>query len=164
MKRMDEMVQLPTGVGTGRQDRAAAHLEVQGLLHMEAKRLASLCKATGTLPVLAKTTLVLMLQWTACHNVPVWNGNSNQPSLQGEPDTERPACIYMAPPKDGIALAAAEEWRDKSLLYQLTAPVYGQANAPRRWYLHVLRTLLDRQWQVHTLDPCFVLMIKLQRF
>ncbi|CAE7806594.1 RE1, partial [Symbiodinium necroappetens] len=49
---------------------------------------------------------------------------------------------------------AVEEWNDSSLLYKLSAPVYGQANAPRRWYVHVANTLGGLGWTAHTLDPC----------
>ena len=63
-------------------------------------------------------------------------------------------CIYMKPPADPVSRQAVPEWRDPDLVYQLTAPVYGQANAPRRWYLHVLRILTELQWERHSLDPC----------
>ena len=105
-------------------------------------------------PVLAKTTLVLIIQWAASFGVSLWNGDCKSAFLQGEPDTERPAKIHMRPPRDPIALAAVPEWQDPDLLYQLTAPVYGQANAPRRWFLHVLHTLQALLWIQHTLDPC----------
>ena len=105
-------------------------------------------------PVLARTTLVLIVQWAATFNVSLWNGDCKSAFLQGEPDTERPVCIYMKPPQDDIARAAVPDWEDTNLYYQLTAPVYGQANAPRRWYLHVLRVLTELGWAQHTLDPC----------
>ena len=54
-------------------------------------------------PVLAKTSLVLILQWAASHGVSLWNGDCKSAFLQGEPDTERPVCIYMQPPKDDIS-------------------------------------------------------------
>ena len=105
-------------------------------------------------PVLAKTTLVLIIQWAACFDIILLNGDCKSAFLQGEPDTERPVRIYMRPPTDDIAKAAIPEWNDPLLLYQLTAPVYGQANAPRRWFLHVLHTLMAKGWRQHSLDPC----------
>ena len=105
-------------------------------------------------PVLAKTSLILLIQWAACFNVSLWNGDCKSAFLQGEPDTERPVHIYMRPPTDDIALAAVPQWCDRELLYELTAPVYGQANAPRRWFLHVLKVLTGLAWEQHTLDPC----------
>ena len=112
-------------------------------------------------PVLAKTTLVLIVQWAACFNVSLWNGDCKSAFLQGQPDTERPTRIYMKPPTDGIALKAIEAWNDPDLLYELSAPVYGQANAPRRWYLHVLHVLMtELGWSQHSLDPCCFLQHK----
>ena len=106
-------------------------------------------------PVLAKTTLILIIQWAAIFQVSLWNGDCKSAFLQGQPDHERPTCIYMRPPKDDISREAVPEWSDDNLLYQLTAPVYGQANAPRQWYLHVLHVLTnDLGWHKHSLDPC----------
>ncbi|CAE7889819.1 RE1 [Symbiodinium microadriaticum] len=53
---------------------------------------------------------------------------------------------------------AVPEWSEANLLYKLSAPVYGQANAPRRWYVHVARTLTGLGWTAHTLDPCLWLL------
>ena len=110
-------------------------------------------------PVLAKTTLVLIIQWAATFNVALWNGDCKSAFLQGEPDTERPTQIYMRPPQDPIAKESVPEWNHPLLLYALTAPVYGQANAPRQWFLHVLRVLLGLQWRQHSLDPCCFLQV-----
>ncbi|CAE7804420.1 GIP [Symbiodinium necroappetens] len=70
--------------------------------------------------------------------VSLWNGDCKSASLQGRPDDERPTPIFMAPPKDPVALEAIPEWNDPALLYKLSAPVYGQSNAPRRlkWARH----------------------------
>ena len=105
-------------------------------------------------PVLAKTSLHLIIQWAACYQVSLANADCKSAFLQGEPDDERPACIYMKPPNDGVSKEAIPEWQDPQLLYRLTAPVYGQANAPRRWFLHVLKVLTDLKWRQHSLDPC----------
>ena len=110
-------------------------------------------------PVLAKITLVLIIQWAATFRVTLWNGDCKSAFLQGEPDTERPTQIYMRPPQDPIAKASVPEWNHPLLLYALTAPVYGQANAPRRWFPHVLRVLLGLNWQQHSLDPCCFLQV-----
>ena len=108
-------------------------------------------------PALAKTTFVLIIQWAASHGVSLWNDNCKSAFLQGEADTERPTQIYMKPPQDAIALESVPEWRHPLLL---TAPVYGQANAPRRWFLHVLHVLLDKGWKQHSLDPCCFLQVE----
>ena len=107
-------------------------------------------------PVLAKGSLVLIIQWASGFNVKLWNGDCKSAFLQGEPDTERPVQIYMKPPQDPVALDSVAEWSHPLLLYALTAPVYGQANAPRRWFLHVLNTM---SWEQHSLDPCCFLQL-----
>ena len=97
---------------------------------------------------------MLIIQWAACHKVSLHNGDCKSAFLQGLPDVERPAAIYMRPPQDGISLEANPMWRLKRYVYRLSAPVYGQANAPRRWFLYVLQVLTGKHWEQHTLDPC----------
>ncbi|CAE7201569.1 CCC1, partial [Symbiodinium sp. CCMP2592] len=79
------------------------------------------------------------------------------PVLAREPDTERPEQIFMRAPADPIALQANPEWRCKTLLYKLSAPVYGQSNAPRRWYDHFSKVMRKLGWTQHSLDPCLFL-------
>ncbi|CAE7949087.1 TY5A, partial [Symbiodinium sp. KB8] len=71
-----------------------------------------------------------------------------------KPDNERPEPIFMRPPTDPVAIGAIPEWNSEQLLFKLSAPVYGQSNAPRRWYLHVADKLSGLGWVRHTLDPC----------
>ena len=108
-------------------------------------------------PVLSRSAFHLMLQWAASRRVKLHNADCKSAFLQGDPDVERPENIYMRPPQDPVALEANPDWRDSRLLYLLTAPVYGQANAPRQWYEHVVRVLLSLGWSRHTLDPCLFL-------
>ena len=69
-------------------------------------------------PVLAKTTLVLIIQWAATFNVALWNGDCKSAFLQGEPDTERPTQIYMRPPQDPIAKESVPEWNHPLLFFE----------------------------------------------
>ena len=109
-------------------------------------------------PVLSRTGLMCILQWAASNKTDLVNGDCKSAFLQGKPDDERPEKIYMKVPQDGISLYAIKEWTNApDTLYQLTAPVYGAANAPRRWYLHVRETMEGLGWQVHSLDPCLFL-------
>ena len=49
---------------------------------------------------------------------------------------------------------AVPDWKaNPSQLYVLSAPMYGQANAPRQWFLHVLDVMLALGWIQHSLDP-----------
>ena len=98
---------------------------------------------TRDAPVLARISFMLVIQWAASHQVSIYNGDCKSAFLQGLPDDERPEAIYMRPPQDDLSLEVNPEWKNKNMVYQLTAPVYGQANAPRRWYLYVLSKLLE---------------------
>ena len=61
----------------------------------------------------------------------------------------------MRCPQDQIALDAVTEWKQNlQQLYVLHAPVYGRANAPRQWFLHVCDVMTGLSWQQHSLDPC----------
>ena len=101
-----------------------------------------------------------ILQWSSTHRVDLWNGDCQSAFLQGAPDDERPTSIFMRPPSDPVSRQAVPEWSRPDLLYRLSAPVYGQANAPRRWYIHVHKTLLELGWTTHTLDPCLFLYVE----
>ncbi|CAE7765834.1 GIP [Symbiodinium sp. KB8] len=52
---------------------------------------------------------------------------------------------------------AVPVWRCKEVLYRLSAPVYGQSNAPRRWFDHFAKVLRNLGWHQHSLDPCLFL-------
>lgn len=106
-------------------------------------------------PVLSRIGFMLILQWAASHQVSLYNADCKSAFLQGLPDTERPEPIYMRPPQDDLSLEMMPEWRIKNMVYMLTAPVYGQANAPRRWFMYVVDVVTKkRKWRQHTLDPC----------
>ena len=105
-------------------------------------------------PVLSKTCFILIVQWAASNQVSIFNADCKSAFLQGLPDDERPTAIYMRPPQDGISLEVNPKWQSKRYVYKLTAPVYGQANAPRRWFLYVVQVLTGKHWAQHTLDPC----------
>ena len=105
-------------------------------------------------PVLSRAGLQCILQWSTSLKIPLWTGDCKSAFLQGTADTERATSIFMRPPSDPVSRQAVEEWSHRELLYKLSAPVYGQANAPRRWYLHVHQVLTKLGWETHTLDPC----------
>eukprot|EP00438_Fugacium_kawagutii_P015255 Skav215782 [mRNA] locus=scaffold2278:226968:227495:+ [translate_table: standard] len=132
----------------GKWFKAKARIVIQGY------RDPHLPLLTRDAPVLARTSFMLILQWAACHKVSIYNGDCKSAFLQGLPDTERPTAIYMKPPQDDLSLEVNPHWRNKKLVYQLSAPVYGQANAPRRWYLYVVQVLTGLNWEQHSLDPC----------
>lgn len=109
-------------------------------------------------PVLSRVGLMCILQWACSLNLDLWNADCKSAFLQGKPDEERPQKIFMRVPQDGVALDAIPEWASNpGMLYQLHAPVYGQANAPRQWFLHVRDVMLRLEWSQHSLDPCIFL-------
>ena len=111
-------------------------------------------------PVLSRAGLMCLLQWSSTNQVDLLNGDCQSAFLQGAPDDERPTSIFMRPPDDPVSRQAIPEWLQPDLLYKLSAPVYGQANAPRRWYIHVRKVLTELGWITHTLDPCLFLFVE----
>ncbi|CAK8999613.1 Copia protein (Gag-int-pol protein) [Cleaved into: Copia VLP protein [Durusdinium trenchii] len=110
-------------------------------------------------PVLSRIGLMCILQWACSHQVDIVNGDCKSAFLQGKPDHERPEKIYMRVPQDGVSREAVPEWAEEpDALYVLHAPVYGQANAPRQWFLHVLDVMVNKlKWVQRSLDPCIFL-------
>ena len=98
-----------------------------------------------------------ILQWSASYGTTLYDADAKYAFLQGLPDDERPAEIYMKPPEDKISLKCIPDW-NLDILYKLIAPVYGAANAPRRWgrFRGVVESM---KWRVHSLDPCLFLRV-----
>ena len=95
-----------------------------------------------------RVSLHLKMQWAASFSVPLWNADPKSAFLHGDPDSERPEPIFLRP------------WQGRTFLYKLSAPVYGQSNAPRPWFNHISRVLRTLQWEAHSLDPCLFLFRK----
>ena len=113
---------------------------------------------TRDAPVLSRNGLMTILQWSASYGTTLYNADAKSAFLQGLPDDERPAKIYMRPPKDKISLLGIPDW-NLDILYELIAPVYGAANAPRRWYGRFRGVVESMKWKVHSLDPCLFLWV-----
>ena len=107
--------------------KAKARIVIQGF------RDPHLPLLTRDAPVLSRNGMMTILQWSASFGSKLYNADAKSAFLQGLPDDERPAKIYMRPPKDKISLLGVPDW-NLDILYELIAPVYGAANAPRRWY------------------------------
>ena len=108
-------------------------------------------------PVLSRNGMMTILQWSASYGTTLYDADAKYAFLQGLPDDERPAEIYMTPPEDKISLKCIPDW-NLDILYKLIAPVYGAANAPRRWgrFRGVVESM---KWRVHSLDPCLFLRV-----
>jgi hypothetical protein len=132
--------------------RAKARIVIQGFRDPHLPLLAR------DAPVLSRIGLMCILQWACSLNLDIWYADCKSAFLQCKPDEERPQKIFMKAPQDGVAREAVPEWsQNPGQLYQLHAPVYGQANAPRQWFLHVHDTMIQLHWVQHSLDPCIFL-------
>ena len=105
-------------------------------------------------PVLSRAGMMCLLQASLSHEFDLWGGDCKSAFLQGQPDGDRLQRIYMSSPRDSIATSAVDEWKEPCV-YELISGVYGQANAPRLWYMEVKRRLLENGWEQNTLGPCF---------
>ena len=132
--------------------KAKARIVIQGF------RDPHLPLLTRDAPVLSRNGMMTILQWSASFGTTLYNADAKSAFLQGLPDDERPAKIYMRPPKDKISLQGIPDW-NLDILYELIAPVYGAANAPRRWYGRFRGVVESMKWRVHSLDPCLFLWV-----
>ena len=130
--------------------KAKARIVIQGF------RDPHLPLLTRDAPVLSRNGMVTILQWSASYGSKLYNADAKSAFLQGLPDDERPTKIYMRPPKDKISMLGVPDW-NLDILYELIAPVYGAANAPRRWYGRFRGVVESKGWKVHSLDPCLFL-------
>eukprot|EP00434_Breviolum_minutum_P045617 symbB.v1.2.040940.t1/scaffold7672.1/size10676/1 len=130
--------------------KAKARIVIQGF------RDPHLPLLTRDAPVLSRNGMMTILQWSASYGTKLYNADAKSAFLQGLPDDERPAKIYMRPPQDKISLLGVPDW-NLDILYELIAPVYGAANAPRRWYGRFRGVVESKGWKVHSLDPCLFL-------
>ena len=78
----------------------------------------------------------------------LWSGDVKTAFLQGCPEPRKDP-LYLLPPHDGVCRAAKIF---SSPLYEIKGNVYGLANAPRTWGLHVIRTLVQSGWKQSSLD------------
>ena len=84
-----------------------------------------------------------LARWT------LWAGDVKTAFLQGEPE-ERAQPLYLLPPSDGICQRAGIF--KSSMLYEVTGNVYGLANAPRTWQLHVIKLLTKAGYVQSSMD------------
>ena len=127
---------------------------IVALGHMDPD-LFSLCRESATPSRQAEYTLLAIYisgrngmllsgnsTWT------LWSGDVKTAFLQGVPEP-RQEPLFLLPPQDGVCRAAKIF---PARLYEVKGNVYGLANAPRTWGLHVIRTLLQSGWKQSSLD------------
>eukprot|EP00435_Cladocopium_sp_Y103_P015633 s906_g3.t2 len=80
----------------------------------------------------------------------LWAGDVSTAFLQGSFDeNERTEPLYLLPPRDQITLMAKTFM---SQLYKVKSNIYGLANAPRTWFLEVVRRMKSINYLQHSLD------------
>ena len=123
--------------------RAKAKLVVRGFNDVDA--------LNGALPTASPTTSrlsrSLLLSISSCLHWKAWAANIATAFLQGLPQERS---LWLKLPAQALEILGVS--LDTRMF--LKKPVYGQIDAPRRWYLEVLRRLESLNWKRHQLDPC----------
>ena len=127
--------------------RAKARLVVRG--YNDADALAgNLDTQSPTASRLARNLLLsisAMLRWSG------WSADVATAFLQGLPQQRQ---LWLRLPNDCLhILGCGPETR-----MALIKPVYGQLDAPRRWWQEATRRLTQEGWTPHDLDPCLFVL------
>ena len=127
--------------------RAKARLIVRGYADVDALQ--------GTLETSSPTTTRLsrnfLLSLSTILRWQLWTSDIATAFLQGLPQERK---LWVKLPAECLRLLGADE--DTRML--LVKPVYGQLDAPRRWYLEAVRRLRGLGLRQHVLDPCTFLI------
>ena len=127
--------------------RAKARLIVRGYADVDALQ-GSLETSSPTTTRLSRSfllSLTSMLGWD------LWTSDVATAFLQGLPQERK---LWVKLPAECLQLLGASD--DTRML--LVKPVYGQLDAPRRWYLEAVRRLRSLGLRQHILDPCTFLV------
>ena len=127
--------------------RAKARLIVRGYADVDALQ-GSLETSSPTTTRLSRSfllSLTSMLGWK------LWTSDIATAFLQGLPQERK---LWVKLPSECLRLLGAPE--ETRML--LVKPVYGQLDAPRRWYLEAVRRLRSLGLRQHILDPCTFLI------
>lgn len=132
--------------GADGQPKAKARLIVRGYLDIDALQ-------TGletSSPTTSRTSRNFLLSLTALFGWNLWCADVATAFLQGLPQQRK---LWIQLPAEARQLLGASE--DVKML--LLKPVYGQLDAPRRWFLEAVRRLRRLGLRQHQLDPCMFL-------
>ena len=127
--------------------RAKARLIVRGYADVDALQ-GSLETSSPTTTRLSRSfllSLTSMLGWD------LWTSDVATAFLQGLPQERK---LWVKLPAECLQLLGASD--DTRML--LVKPVYGQLDAPRKWYLEAVRRLRSLGLRQHILDPCTFLV------
>ena len=123
--------------------RAKARLVVRGYTDADALagRLDTASPASTRLGRACLLSISANLHWCG------WSADVTTAFLQGLPQERK---LWVKLPPDALRLLGGDE-NTRMLLIK---PVYGQLDAPKRWYLEATRRLTSLGWTPHPLDPC----------
>ena len=127
--------------------RAKARLVVRGYNDVDALS-GNLETASPTTSRLARSMLLCVsanLCWEG------WSADVSTAFLQGLPQERK---LWLQLPKEALEILGAPS----NTRMFLKKPVYGQLDAPRRWYLEAVRRLCSLGWVQHALDPCLFML------
>ena len=127
--------------------RAKARLVVRGFNDVDALS-GNLETASPTTSRLSRSILLSIsanLRWRG------WTADVSTAFLQGLPQERK---LWLKLPTEALQILGCTA----NVRMFLRKPVYGQLDAPRRWYLEAVRRLTSLGWKQHYLDPCAFLL------
>ena len=127
--------------------RAKARLVVRGFQDADALE-GNLDTASPTTSRLSRS---LLLSISATLKWPAWSSDVATAFLQGLPQERK---LWLKLPAEALRILGA----DADCRMFLVKPVYGQLDAPRRWYLEARKRLTRLNWKAHILDPCLFML------
>ena len=127
--------------------RAKARLVVRGYADADALagELDTASPASTRLGRACLLSISAILGWCG------WSADVSTAFLQGLPQERR---LWVKLPADALRILGG----DADTRMFLHKPVYGQLDAPKRWFLEATRRLRHLQWTPHPMDPWFWLL------
>ena len=102
-------------------------------------------------PTLARSSRQCLLAIATCSMWKLFISDVSTAFLQGDPQTR---ILWAKIPKDACQLIGAPP----GTLMRLLKPIYGQADAPRQWFVVARRRLISIGYKPHALDQCLYLL------
>ena len=126
--------------------RAKARLVIQGFNDPDVLE----GKLTTSSPTASRVSKMVMLAIAACKRWRPWTADVSTAFLQGK---EQERKLYVKLPAEALNLLGASP----NTRMLLNKPCYGQADAPRRWWMEADSRLKRLGLLPHPLDPCLYL-------
>ena len=124
--------------------RAKARLVVRGYTDADALE----GKLDTASPASTRLGRSVLLSISACCGWCGWSADVSTAFLQGLPQERK---LWVRLPADAVRILGGDE-NTRMFLHK---PVYGQLDAPKRWFLEATRRLRNGGWTAHPMDPCF---------